>query len=277
MHRDVLEDRARLLELSVRRQSNVKPEDVLAQRPGGVANPDQSAMGWLTYVCWLTRMHATGPQQVGPARPRWDARAMEDMRAAHHAEPVHLTLQAGRKVAVHPKGDQAMLRLILNQFAMRWVLERRMALQEADPTASIIEALQKALTAESQLTNEFVWILVHPGPGLPWRNDGGWEHQVPGWIGTEVSGYDLIAVRSAHIEVNFARIAGIAERSRQFASTGDESMPLAAFMGVMSDELHVRGQELAERWSWGEIFASSLAKVYASQQAKEKAEQRADA
>lgn len=270
--RDVLEARAEMLLRSVARQSNVTPEMLAAYRPGGADNPDQSAMGWLMYLCQLHRWHATGPAQPeAHASARWDARAMQDMRAAMAAEPIHVVLESGRAVAVFPKGDYALNRLTVGQVALAWCVERKLALLDIETTPAVIEALRCATELESQLNAEFVAILVHPDAGVPWTDDTTWEHPLPLWTKHEITSFDLLAIRRAHLECNVHRINAIAERTHVTAS-GADAMPLAAFLGVMAAELQVPPQEFARKWSLGEIFATSLAKTDASERAKQRAE-----
>ena len=273
--RDVLEARAVVLEAAVAKQPGMTAETIAAHRPGGVENRDPSAMGWLTYLCWLHSAYAKGPAVPSTsAATRWDARAMDDMRAALAAEPVYLTLSSGRTVAVHPKGEHALHRLAVGQIALRWLTERRLALMleaETNGTPAVIDLLYKATAAEAHLQAEFVAIVTHAGAGVPWPESGSWTQPVPLWMRDELTTADLVAIQRAHLEVNLLRINAIADRSRSFASGGDP-MPLAAFLGVMAEELKVRPEEMARRYSLGEVFAMSYAKFEAHERAKAKAD-----
>lgn len=270
--RDVLEERCRVLEQAVRRQPNVKPETLAAQRPGGMDNSDTSAMGWLAYHTWLTRMHASGPGQPTASRARWDAQAIADLRAALAAEPIHLTLDGGREVAVHPKSEYALNRIVLLSLATEFVTVRKMALLEAPDTADRLDVLKKAIDAEARLQWEFVAIVTHPGPGLPWTDDSQWEHDSPAWIREEVTPFDVVQLVQAHEEVNVKRVHAISERTRHLVQGNSASAPLAAFLGTMSAELAVQPEELTRKWSLGAIFASALAKFEAHDAAQKKAE-----
>jgi hypothetical protein len=272
--RDVLETRCALLERSVLKQPTTNPEKLAAQKPGGAENPDTSAMGWLSYLQWLSTEFGRGPAQLTGADLRWDGKAIEDMRAALHKEPVWVTLQSGRRVGVYPKGDYAIHRLLLNQVATKWIIERRVALHlvlDDAPTPEAVELMRLAIEAEAQLTAEFLAIITHPSADVPWAEDGAWEHPVPLWMRGEVTTHDLLVLRHAYMEANVYRLNAIAERTRFFASGGDP-MPLPAFMGVMADELKVRPEELARRYSRGEIFAMSFAKFEAHERAKQRAD-----
>lgn len=276
--RDVLVERCTLLEHALRTRDDVTADDIDKARPGGAHNPDPSAHGWLSYFAWLHRAHATsGAAKAVTASQRWDARGMDDMRAALAAEPIPLTLDSGRTVAVYPKGEHALNRVAVAGLAAEWVTARRVALMAEPPTADTLAALDRAVEAEAALIAEFVWVVTHPGPGVPWTDESTWAHTPPTWCKDDVSPFDVVAIRKAHLDVNLLRVNAIAERSRHLAEGGGDAMPLAAFLGVMASELQVKPEELARKWSLGEIFATSLAKWEASERAKRKADAERDA
>jgi hypothetical protein len=276
--RDVLTERCQSLEQALRARNIVSADDVDKARPGGAHNPDPSALGWLAYFAQLHRWHATDMAAHPPAGAagRWDARAMDDMRAALAAEPRQLTLDSGRQVAVYPKGEHALNRLAVIGLACEWVTVRRLALMDEDQTPDTLAALRAAVDAEAQLTAEFLAILTHPGPGVPWAEESRWEQETPAWCRDDVSPFDVIAMRRAHLDVNLLRVNAIAERTRHLSAGGSEAMPLAAFLGVMAAELHVRPEDLARRWTLGEVFASALARWEAQERGKAKAEAERD-
>jgi hypothetical protein len=276
--RDVLEARCALLETAVHNAQTVTAEQLAAARPGGKDNLDTSAHGWLYYFGALSRWHAQGPTQPTTNALRWDGAAMEDMRRALHAEPVRLTLESGRPIAVYPKGDYALHRLIVVAIARHYFLARRVALTalpEDEISAGTIELLALATEGEARLKAETVAILTHPGPGVPWTDDGLWEHPIPRWTRDECSPLDVLAIERAHLEVNLLRVNAIADRTKQFVEHGAEPMPMAAFLGVMASELGQQPSDLARHWSIGEVFASSLARFESTERAKAKAESKA--
>ncbi len=271
----MLDARISALELSVARQDGITDVMLTANRPGGAENRDTSATGALAYLCWLHRQHAQGPtQQVSNAGVgRWDARGMDDLRAAMAAEPIYVTLECGRQVGVYPKSFHALNRVVDNQMAMEWVTTKRLVLLSLEAhTPDTLDTLRKATDAECRMVAEFVAIITHPGPDVPWVDDGRWDHDVDAWTRTDISPMDLLALRRAYVDVNMLRVNAIAERTRQYASGPSETMPLAAFLGVMAGEMHTRPEEIARRYSLGEVFATSLSKFEAYERAKAKAD-----
>lgn len=270
--RDVLEARCAALEPAVSKQEGITPELMATYKPGGSANPDQSATGVLTYLQWLTGQYAQGPKAPKAHNLRYDTRAMEDMRAAMAREPIYLTLESGRRVGVFPKGEAGLNRLVVNQCALQWAEERRVALQSIeDHTVTTLELLRDVTRLVEFLTGEFVAILTDPTPYVPWEDTGEWEHPIPSWV-REVTPFDLLALRAAYLDVNLLRINAIAERSRQYAAHGGEPMPIAVFLGVMSDEMKVKPEDMARLYSLGEVFAIAYAKFEAMERAKARAE-----
>jgi hypothetical protein len=272
--RDVLEARAGILEMAVAKLPGVTPDAMQAQRPGGSENRDPSAMGWLSYLCWLSAEYAKGPAVPKSSGLRWDAQAMNDLRAALAEEPVYVTLQSGRRVSVHPKGEAALHRLAVNQVALAWANEQHMGMMmamEREATAEGLHVLRLASDAVSRLRAEFVAIVTHPGPWVPWDDEATWDHPIPAWTRDEVTPLDLATLRQAYLEVNVHRVNAIAARTRQFGSGGD-AMPLPAFMGVMAEELKVKPEEFVKRYSIGAVFAMAFTKFEASERAKAKAD-----
>lgn len=272
--RDVLEVRCNLLEQSVRAAGSIASEEVDAMKPGGVENRDTSAQGWLQFFAALHRWHAVSAvKHVAANRVgRWDAQQMADAQQSLAAAPLPVTLESVTGKSVYPKSEYACNRIVYLDIAIRYVVIRRLALiEEDDQTPAGLETLENAVELESRLVREVVWILTHPGPDVPWPEDGSWEHDPPEWT-RSLTPYDIIAVQRAHIEVNLRRINAIAERTRQLADTSEDQMPLAAFLGVMAGELHVQPRELMRRWSLGEVFVQSLVRWESHQRSEEKAE-----
>lgn len=275
--RDVLEMRAAVLEMAVRNAGHMAGEAIDAIKPGGVDNRDTSAMGWLYYLCMLNRMIERAPA-ARATDLRWDAQAMNDMRASLHAEPVALTLENGRKVSVYPKGEYALHRLCLIEFTLRWVLEYRLAIElkigamdASDMPLELIELLGKAIEFQSHLERCFTWIVTHPGADVPFEENQ-YELSPPQWT-RELTALDRIQMQAAHMEVNLLRINTVAERTKSLAGSGAESMPLAAFLGLISNEMHIQPRTFARSWSMGEAFVQALLKWEAMERASAKAEQ----
>ncbi len=274
--RDVLESRCALLEIAVRNARTVTAEAINNARPGGSENPDCSALGWLYFFGALKSWHAQGPQQTSKKAMRWDPEEIEDLRAALHAEPIALGLQSGERVSVYPKGEHAIAEIALNQIALRWITARRFALGEADPTLETITAYGLALDAERQLNAEFVAIVTHPGAGIPWEDGARWDRAVPAFS-RDLTPFDLLAIRRAHVDINLLRVNVIAERARDLANVTGDGPPVEVFLSALAGELHMRPERLVKEWSRGEVFALAVSRHVTTQHATEQAEQKAAA
>ncbi len=269
--RDVLEARCQLLEQSVRASGHVPAADIEAARPGGAENRDTSAHGWVHFLCVLHRMHERGPSvRTNNGGKRWDDTAMEAVRSALAAEPVHVTLCNGNVVAVHPKSEYALSRLVVIDRTLQWVVTRRLALEildDAEITPASLSALRSAVDLQHMLEREFVTICCAEGADIPHRDGEAWAIELAPWT-SMIEAADIINIRQAHLEVNLHRIQEISERTRQYADGTGSVMPIAAFLGVMSAELRVQPRDMSRRWSLGEAFGQALLKWESQERAK---------
>lgn len=273
--RDVLETRALLLERSVLKLPGVTPELLQSQRPGGVANRDASAMGWLTYLNWLHGMRGVAlPGQSARAHAastsptRWSPQVVDDLRRAFAAEPIFLTLESGLQVGVYPKGLVAASRIVRSQLVLQWVQAKRAGLLALRPTTpAILDAIDAANRCEARLIAEWVWCVTFPSPRLPWALTGPEAEVVsdpepPTLFHDAISKPDLLLLERAFLEVNYLRIATLAERMQaQHEQKPSESAPLAHFLGVIASEHGVQAETMALDWSVGAAFAAALSRA----------------
>lgn len=292
--RDVLETRALLLERSVLKLPGVTPELLQAQRPGGVANRDASAMGWLTYLNWLHGMRGValpGQSARGHAAAtsptRWSPQVVDDLRRAFAAEPIFLTLESGLQVGVYPKGLVAASRIVRNQLVLEWLETQRAALFAIEPTTpEILEAIDYANACEARLRSEWLWCIATPGPRLPWdvsasallgMREGDTAPLAPPEYHDALTQRDVIAVHRAFIEVNYLRLATLSERMQSNADRREtESAPLAHFLGVIAGEHGVQAEIMAHDWSIGAAFASALSRAESTAEATRRAKEKSD-
>jgi hypothetical protein len=233
-------------------------------------------MGWLHFLCNLHRMHERGPAAVSTTGAvRWDARAMEDVRAAMHNEPIPLKLTMDGTWAVYPKSEYALHRCALIEVVLRWVATTRVALADVPTTTETIELTRLLIDLQARMDGELAWIVTTPGCDVPWPDGAGWEPEIPPVFRT-LDVLDTIQIWRAHLDVNLTRINMIAQRTHTL-SQGGEAMPLPAFLGVMSSELKVQPSDLARKWSLGELFAQAFMKWESNERAKRDAKRDADA
>lgn len=273
--RDVLEARCAVLAQAVAKQDGITAEMMASFQPGGSANPDRSATGVLTYLQWLAGQYALGPKSpTSRSTLRWDPQAADDLRAALSAEPITLTLESGREVAVHPKSLHALSRVAHGQLCLDWILAKRAALENLTTlTAEQLQAHALSVAAEARLVSEFVWICITAGPGLPWREEDGAVPEPPTWLRDELTPGDLLRVQAAFEECNLARVATLSARVRALVgSTAKETQPLAAFLGIVAGEHGIQPEAIARNWSVCAAFASALTRIEANEQARQDAE-----
>ena len=273
---DVLKDRCRLLEASLSVAGPAAINAAAEQKPGSGANPDTSAHGWLHYLCALHRAHERSGAAVATAgnSGRWDNRIIETTRDALAAVPIPLTLSNGVQVAVHPKGEFALHRLVVVDAVLAYAAAlmltvRDLPLERRTPPA--LDLLKAATELERQCEREFCTIVCHEGADIPGNPAGPytWEIPLADWSAT-IDGGDVLLIRRAHMHVNHARIAEIVERTQRYAENQTGSLPIAAFLGIMAADLHVRAKDLSRQYSVGEVVAQALLRWEQSEQQRKK-------
>ena len=267
--RDVLVARCGMLEQSVRQTGHITPAEIDAVRPGGPQNSDTSAHGWLYFLCVLHRMHERGPAvRTSSGGIKWDSTAMDAVRQALAAEPVFVRLTSGQQVAVHPKSEYALHRLVVIDKALEYVAVQRLRIELEPAGAHTIAAHRAAVDLQHHLEQQFAAIVTHEGADVPPPEGGSvWDLPVPEWANA-LEPYDILALRRAHLVVNLARINEVSERTRAYAKGDSGALPIAAFLGLMATELQVQPRELTRRWSLGEVFAQALLKWEADERTK---------
>ena len=227
-------------------------------------------MGWLAFLCQLHRWHAAGPMTAAPTLPRWRDEDAADLQAMLFDTPVHVPLSGGKTRGVYPKGDFAIDRIALIDGALHWLNPRRVALEAAEQSPESIEALRLVVQLQHQLQRAFVWIVTHPGPDVPWEDDGRWEYEPPLWT-RAYAGHDLLLLRAAYIEANYRRLNVVADRTRALAGSASGTVSKEAFTGVMASELGVSSVDIVHKWSRGSITAIAFTKWETMERARERA------
>lgn len=260
----VIQEKCRVFEMAVLLRPEVTPASLNAIRPPA----DASGHQWLDYLVQLAQMRGTVAMIQG-ALPRFTEQDAEDLRDALSEAPCYVPMSDGETRGCYPKSDFAMRRIEYIDAALQYIVPRRVMLEAAECTPAMLEALDAANEAQSQLEREFLWIATHPAPDVPWDDDGQWEHDTPAWT-REAGGYDLQLVRAAYIEVNYRRLNALAERTHAMKGQGDTMSP-EAFNGVMASELGIAPRELSRKWSRCALYAMAFTKWEAHMRAEARA------
>jgi len=115
---------------------------------------------------------------------------------------------------VYPKGYTALLTLVEMERQYRELIAWRTALEaHEDPPPELMQAFGLLARAQARLQATFVWIVTHPGPGvpyalchaMPWDVEDGMP---PQWC-FDLDPLDILRITAAHVEVNVLRLQSL--------------------------------------------------------------------
>lgn len=223
-----------LLERVVSSERLATKEQFVEQRPGGRANPDKTARGWLYFYRWLHRQHAKLEHRAGetPARALADATVMDALRA----DPVAVTI-LGRPEPLHvyPKSLDALLQVHALDRQLAWLNTQLSRLYEA-ATPSALELVPRLLEEISYTYHLLAWIVTTDGPKMPYRPDDP-APQPPDWI-TTLEPWDIVRIVEAHHKHLFRlqALSALVDERRQ-GEQGGQCPSWSMFIGSMALEL----------------------------------------
>ncbi len=248
--------------------------------PGGPDNPDTTVRGWLRYYQQLHRIHAvlvghaTDGRSSEP-RSALDAHLASALSAALVEEPVPVQFADGVVRMVYPKSYHALA--WLDSLDRQYLANAHAALALADVQGASAEELRVHALAplvSSLAVRLWLWILTHPGPGLPF-DESKVTADPPRWT-RNVAPEDLIKMFEAHLQIHQERLAIIA---RAFPSDGQTTtrLPLAGFIGALAHESGQDARLLMRFHSLGKLFATSVTAAEGAREARRRAEEHAGA
>jgi len=120
----------------------------------------------------------------------------------------------------------------------------------------------------------WVWVLTHPGCGVPWDGDDA-PLDPPAWT-LDLLPEDLLLIDRAHRLVNAERLRIMTAAFPAAEDGGPPSrLALGGFLAGYAHEHGVQPATLVRRWSLGEVFAASIAAADAHAQAEARAQAKA--
>lgn len=240
--------------------------------PGGAENAECGARAWYRYFRKLDRAHGRLEEDSGSGgRGLREGAIAATLAAALAEEPIPVQFVDGTVRAVYPK----------SYHALAWLdsLDRQhLAHAEAARVSAVLETVPDLKVfalgplQSSRAHRTWLWILTHPGPGLPF--DETKSAEPPRWT-QSVAPEDFVKVFEAHLELHQARLRLIAQR---FPSEGssESRLPLAGFIGALAAENGVDARLYMRVHSLGKLFATSIAAAEASREARRRAEDKAE-
>jgi hypothetical protein len=247
------------------------PEQIDAQRPGGVANPESTALAWLDYLRWLDRVHVTNGQEPTAAPASQKSGEVERAIADALAEaPEAVECSDGETRFVYPKSFWALQWLdMLNQQAAH-SLELIFSARE-QTVVEDLPVLQLAPLMQATPLLVWAWILTSKGPALPFDDDTSLLDP-PAWT-KALSPDDFFKLLNAHRRVNSARLRLVSMYvERDPSGSGGPAFSVAGFIGAIAGELEPNAaRTLMRSTSLGQIFGTRVTAAVAAREAMKRA------
>lgn len=278
---DELRAQCQALEPVVLRAQLATVEELASHKPGGTANPQEGARGWLRYLIVLQRRHARQENGTsGSATAGLDARLLQTQAG----EPHFLTLSERgedgrhRRLAVHPKSLRANIELHKIDKSLVYLGGYAELLRADRMDAPTLALYQRTVDAIAYYTGLIIWALDHPGPRLPWDRAIP-EPELPEQY-LDLTPIDVFRLAALHQRVNNGDLQALSSMISASGGQTKATRPtFSIFMGSTALEFGVKPEELAEEWSLGAVFAAvhlaAIARQDSAQRAADAAEARA--
>jgi hypothetical protein len=231
--------------------------EVAAYWPGGEDNPYPVD----TLEAWAHAYFNLGRFGARDERKTQDPWADLTGAAALMSEPSPVVLANGETVHAYPKSFSALHHLARCEERINWALAHKAAIAPPvnEEQAAILDTLDHITDVLQRVQ---VWIVTHPGPGVPYDwSRWPWQQRLetPTWV-DELSATDIVQIGVAHTVVNWLRLRALdmltepAERSRVTAGWSTFFASIAAEKGLEPDVL-MRDRSLVALMSTSSLAA----------------------
>ncbi len=239
--------------------------------PGGANNPSRTLGGWIICYGQLCAFIARRGEKASPATEEQNNRVIASML---RGEPKAVPLVAGGTVHVYPKSYNALETIGQLDRTYAQIMYWRDSFPEVDGDA--IERAQ-ALTMIGRvlvlLNATFIWIVTHPGPGVPYDSvftvpwDAG---EIPPVWCFEADPLDIGRIAVAHNEVNMLRVAALPKLDK----SDSRGLGWASFLTSASEATHTDPTTLANDHSLASLIARASVMEFVFQQQKKESEKK---
>ena len=254
-----LRNSAELLEREVVALHRATDAELDARRPGADVPPALVASAWFAYACWLAE------RKGGAAAPASKPLA-QVLHESLADEPVTVALRRGHAARVHAKSLNTLLVLEGIDAELRQLFAQLREVQGGEEVLDGVAGAELlARLLESQALRRFVWILDHPGPGLPFAEDAA-TADPPAWT-AELHAEDVEAIWLAHLQVNRRDIEFLAAAFPSDRQAERSRLPLSGFLGAQASEDGVAPKVYLFDRSLRSLFAACIARAETHRQA----------
>jgi hypothetical protein len=208
-------------------------------------------------------------------RKRADRVVLDSLRGA--SRPVTLTapIEDLREVSVHPKSMNALIELAERDAVIGFFNAGLDALRElvvANPTPDRVEHLARGVREVGYQERICVWIVTHPGPGLPYPEEVT-TPELPDWL-SYLSPVDALLIFAAHEDVNAGRLAALQALPRGKKRADDVERGWGVYLANMASLMNRSAEQLARDHSLASLFAQSYVHAIEQERQMEEAEKK---
>jgi hypothetical protein len=163
-----------------------------------------------------------------------------------------------REVSVHPKSLNALIELAERDHVIGFFnsgVEALRELAKTDPRPDRIDMLARGVRELAYQQRICVWIVTHPGPGLPFPEEDT-SPELPAWLG-QLSPVDALMIFRAHEEVNAGRLAALQALPRGRKNGDDGERGWGVYLANLASLLNRTAEQLSRDQSLAALFAQS--------------------
>jgi hypothetical protein len=243
-------------------------EELAAYWPGGAINRLRSRGGWIFCYANYVRFLGRGETEHSDSLERLGLQVLA-------GEPAEVTLLAPPPelerpvLRVYPKGGRALLFCHARDWRIGWLATACRTLQERGAPED--QALLDRATAElAYQIGLFVWVITHPGPGLPFPTGTALPQPPAPFLALDP--VDLAQLNLAHAQVNGTRLALLRKQIQLTLSPGERARESTFFdfFGNLAIELGTPLDRLLEDWSLEQLLGAVLASASTREAARAK-------
>ncbi len=190
-------------------RSLASPDELTACWPGGENNPRRDKGGWIVAYGQLCKFIGRRERLAGEDTLKERTQVML-LRGSPHAVALITPIDGQPPTLhVHPKSYDTLVTLAEMERTVREMAAWRSLLETQPEALEVTNALGFLARSLARLHATFVWIVTHPGPGVPYAASFAlpWDldELPPAWCSL-VDPYDLLRLAHAHTEVNLGRL-----------------------------------------------------------------------
>lgn len=208
-------------------------------------------------------------------RARADRVVLDSLRGA--SKPVTLTAPIDdlREVSVHPKSMNALIELAERDAVIGLMNAGLDALRDMvtrDPTPEHVDHMARSIREVGYQERICVWIVTHPGPGLPFPEEET-NPVLPPWL-AYLSPVDVLLIFAAHEDVSAGRLAALQALRRGKKKADDVERGWGVYLANLASLLNRSAEQLARDHSLAALFAQSYVHAVEQERAMEEAEKK---